>query len=203
MNRLESKVFGIGLPRTATKSLATALSTIGIHTVHFPFRLYRKPDHAILSKYDGFVDSPLPLIYKDLDARFPGSKFILTLRPIEAWIDSMAWMMEEGRILWAWSGEVDCYHRELIGTHRFDAPTLRKAYVDHLDDVRRHFTARPADLLELDAAAGAGYPELCHFLGRPLVSESYPRGNKRRKVSAGRRLLFQMRLIGRGTGIRP
>ena len=40
--------------------------------------------YAMVDRFDAFEDNPWPVLYKELDARFPGSKFILTRRPAEA-----------------------------------------------------------------------------------------------------------------------
>ena len=44
--------------------------------------------YAMVEQFDAFEDNPWPLLYRELDERFPGSKFILTRRPTENWINS-------------------------------------------------------------------------------------------------------------------
>ena len=42
-----------------------------------------------LDRYDAFQDNPWPLLYRELDERCPGSRFVLTLRPTQDWLDSV------------------------------------------------------------------------------------------------------------------
>ena len=44
--------------------------------------------YDLVENYDAFQDNPWPILYKELDAKFPGSKFVLTLRSPESWIKS-------------------------------------------------------------------------------------------------------------------
>ena len=93
---MKTKVFGIGFHKTATKSLAKALSYLG-YRVTGPNRVYHpnpaeevyKGAFELANKFDAFQDNPWPMLYKELDRKFPGSKFILTLRPSDEWIRSV------------------------------------------------------------------------------------------------------------------
>lgn len=85
----QEKIFCIGLPRTGTTSLCKFLNMIGLKTKHLPFQLELNLNNLFMNKYMGFGDSPIPLIYKDLDRKFPNSKFILTTRSLDSWLDSM------------------------------------------------------------------------------------------------------------------
>ena len=81
------KVFGIGLNRTGTSTLGACFNHFGFNHLSLDrnsFENYKKQDfHSIynrIEKFDSFEDWPWPLIYKEIDKRFPDSKFILTLR---------------------------------------------------------------------------------------------------------------------------
>ena len=65
-----SKVFGIGLSRTGTKSLAAALNLLGIRT-----------------RYAITETSAVPFC-PHFDELYPGSKFILTIRDKQSWLNS-------------------------------------------------------------------------------------------------------------------
>jgi hypothetical protein len=93
---VKSKVFCIGSHKTGTTSLEIALKKLG-YRVRGSFGT-KDPDiankvhqmaYAMVEKYDAFEDNPWPVLFKELDRRFPGSKFILTRRPADAWIRSM------------------------------------------------------------------------------------------------------------------
>ena len=64
------KVFGIGMQRTGTTSLARALNMLGVRTLQFPTPLFRDLDHPVGREFDGFTDNPIPLLYEELDAKF-------------------------------------------------------------------------------------------------------------------------------------
>ena len=51
----------------------------------------------IVPKFDAFQDNPWPIIYRFLDKEYPGSKFILTIRPSDKWIGSVTDHFSKGR----------------------------------------------------------------------------------------------------------
>lgn len=186
-----SKVFGIGLPRTGTTSLNIALNTVGVSSIHFPFSLYESLDSKIISQYTGFVDSPLSYLYQKLDIKYPGSGFILTTRPIEAWLKSMNWLLNEGRCIWEWQSSYDSYHEEFFGSANFETSLYRNKYYQFHSEVSNYFQGRN-DLLILDLSAGYGYEELCNFLELPVCNKKYPRGNETRKPRQLQRIAKQV-----------
>ena len=81
----KAKVFCIGFHKTGTTSLELALKKLG-YRVTGSFGT-KDPDiaekvhemaYAMVPEYDAFEDNPWPILYRELDERFPGSKFILT-----------------------------------------------------------------------------------------------------------------------------
>jgi hypothetical protein len=95
------KIFGIGLSRTGTHSLGSALTTLGFRSVHFPCdsatreEIYRhfaagaaSLRLSLLDLVDAVVDTPVTCVYKALDQRYPGSRFILTTRDMAPWLNS-------------------------------------------------------------------------------------------------------------------
>ena len=92
------KIFGIGLNKTGTTTLGQAGRMLGLSCTSCSPSLLRQivKDRDMSSvaeavgAYDLFEDWPWPLIYKQLDEMFPGSKFILTTRKSEeAWLNSL------------------------------------------------------------------------------------------------------------------
>ena len=189
------KVFGIGLQRTGTTTLTSALRLLGYRSFHFPAHLWDDPEHPLLDEYDAFFDNPIPLIYKDLDARFPGSKFILTTRDEEGWLKSCEWLFTEMREEWGFdtSARLKAMHTHAYGTNHFDEEAFRRAFRSHRDDVRAYFADRPGDLLVLDIAEEDKWTPLCDFLGvdRPTVPFPHqnPSGRLARWVRAGKKAL--------------
>src|SRR4026207_375987 len=82
-----TKVVGIGLPKTGTTTLGYCFRRFGLkhHTYDMDLALQVKrnqlgPVLKKAEKYETFEDWPWFSIYKELDQKFPNSKFILTLR---------------------------------------------------------------------------------------------------------------------------
>lgn len=175
---MKSKVFCIGFHKTGTTSIAVALARLGyrvtgpngvndpnIESNVLPMAL------ALVDRYDAFQDNPWPIIYKELDQRFPGSKFILLLRDPDTWIKSQ--ISHFGRTetpMRKWIYGVGCPEgNESIYLDRYRAHNL---------DVQAHFASRPEDLLIMDLAKGDGWEKLCPFLGAAHPGTKFPHVNK-------------------------
>ena len=82
-----AKVFGIGLPKTGTTSLGYCFRRLWFkhRTFHMDLALKVKRNQVNealreAERFEAFEDWPWFAIYRELDQRFPNSKFILTLR---------------------------------------------------------------------------------------------------------------------------
>lgn len=178
----KQKIFGIGLPRTGTTSLHNALKLLGIESKNFPFRIYFSIDDPVLSKYNAFIDSPIPFLYRELDKKYPESKFILTTRPLDSWLLSMKWMFEYGSVKWRWSNNVHKYHKEFLGCDSYDREILENKYHKYHEEVVEYFKNREKDILIMDIDINANFQNLCEFLDLPAVNLDYPRSNIRSDV---------------------
>ena len=75
------RCWGIGLSRTGTTSFCEALRLLGYKNV------VHNPEYAELKDLNGGSDLGVIVFYKYLDYKFPGSKFVLTLRDdLESWL---------------------------------------------------------------------------------------------------------------------
>ena len=178
------KVFCTGWQRTGTTSLAKALKFLGLETLDWPKELFRDIDDDVIRRYDAFTDNPIPLLYKELDRRHPGSRFIHTVRDDEAWLKSAEWLFTLGMVKFNWRDGKDGpilaeMHRELYGTTVFDAELFLERYCRHNREVAEYFADRPDDLLVVDITRGEGFERLCPFLGLPLPAEPFPHWNRR------------------------
>lgn len=194
---IKTKIFGIGLPRTGTTSLALALKSYGIQTIHFPFGLY---DHGldahIAEQYTAFVDTPVPMLYKQLDQRWPGSKFILTTRDRKEWLQSMKWLRTEGRKIWQPDPKREEYKQAFYGTNSFDRELLAATYDRHHRDVHRHFEGRERDILTIDITESQDTHRLVDFLGLSNDPTAWPRANASRKASFMKKVAHQFEKRG-------
>ncbi len=174
------KVFGVGLSRTGTSSLHRALEGLGFRARHYPslslvlgrLRIRRRE----LRRYDALTDLPVACFFRELDRRFPGAKFVHTVREVESWLDSC----ERYRRFapdFPVSRRVLALRRRVYGTRAFDRERFRAVHAAHAAAVRAWFAERPDDLLELDVCAGEGFERLCPFLGRPLPAGGFPHEN--------------------------
>jgi hypothetical protein len=173
------KVFGIGFQRTGTTSLVRALELLGINSIHNPAPLLDDLNHPVIHAYEGFADNPLPLIFRELDVRYQGSKFILTDRDVEDWLQSVRWLFTVAPTLgeWGTSQSAIAMHEAVYGVARFDEEVFRARYLQHRADVLAYFARRPEDLLVIDVTRGDAWNELCAFLGQPVPAQPFPREN--------------------------
>ena len=98
--RAFNKVFGIGISKTGTTTLAECFEILGL-TPHKSIdrrlkRLYRKgkglePLLRTAERYLTFENTPWYLAYRELDRAFPGSLFILTVRKDSLTYARSAW----------------------------------------------------------------------------------------------------------------
>jgi Sulfotransferase domain len=165
------KVFGIGLSKTGTTSLNAALEVLGFRAIHYPV-LDRI--HTILDAYDAATDTPVACSFKELDKRYPGSKFVLTVRNTTSWLRSCEFEFK-GRLLREdWKRDV---RLRTYGVLEWEPLKFRDAYAQHVQQVHAYFEERPAALLIMDITVGDGWELLCPFLGRAVPSVPFPRLN--------------------------
>jgi hypothetical protein len=107
-----------------------------------------------------------------LDRQYPGSKFILTTRDLESWIESRRHHVLRN-VARKQQGQ---YDGDFLTV---DQATWAQQYHEHHARVRAYFADRPGDLLVMDIVAGDGYEVLCPFLGREIPDEPFPWSHRR------------------------
>ena len=172
------KIFCIGFHKTGTTSLGTALEMLGYRVAgpsHQRDRNIAKKLHRIIEsevpRYDAFQDNPWPILYKELDKLYPGSKFILTIRDPAHWINSVCKHF----------GYQETPMRRLIYGKEYGCPVGNeehyvKIYISHNDEVIKYFENR-SDLLVLDLESGDGWEKLCTFLEADIPDSPFPAAN--------------------------
>jgi len=190
------KVFVIGFQRTGTTSVGQALETLGYHlggaigagnAKGLPLQLpitqakLAAAAKSFALRADAFEDNPWPVIYREMDAAFPGSKFILTRRDPAGWIDSM---------VRHFGAETDPVRSFIYG---HGAPLGHETeyvcrYQQHVDGVLADFAQRPDDLLVVNLDRWT-WDDLCGFLKKPVPNSPLPFGpNTGQNPSAATRL---------------
>jgi len=174
----KAKTFGIGLSRTGTTSLTLALEALGLSAVHFPTTMEQIEEH------DAATDTSVAASFQFLDSRFPGSKFIYTVRDLPEWLESCRrfWGKRQEN-LFAANPFIINLQRHLYGGMEFDRERFRHAYARHDAQVRGHFAGRPGDLLVIDICGGdTRWQPLCEFLGADVPDIPFPVTNASRLV---------------------
>ena len=176
-----TKVFGIGFHKTGTTTLASALRILG-YSVTGPFGIDQTDigltatDQAlrIARDWDAAQDNPWPIVYRDLDRAFPGSKFVLTIRETNDWFAS---------VVRHFGGQSTPMREWIYGVgDPFDHEAIyKKRYEEHNREVLEYFENRQNDLLVLPITDGAGWAHLCPFLGLEEPATEFPHSNSHRE----------------------
>ena len=195
------EVIGVGMPRTGTLSLKTALEQLGFGPCHHMTEVFAHPEQwplwdrvgdgenieweEVFGPYRSSTDAPGVYFWRQLAERYPAAKVILTERDPERWFESMAATIFSPR------------HREVLGNSpvgaiiaklarrswsgRDDAmrsgPPSRevmiKLFQDHNAAVRAEI---PPERL-LVYSVSEGWDRLCAFLAVPVPDMPFPRVN--------------------------
>lgn len=163
------KIFGIGLTRTGTTSLTQALKMLGYSSIHCPH------SYAQIHYHDASTDTPVAARFPILDHKYPNSKFILTTRNKDTWIDSAASLTRNKHdLLWKLEGRLTLW-KSLI----FDREKFLTGYDVHHKFVMDYFHDRPEDLLILPIEQENKWDVLCSFLNKDIPQYEYPHLNRR------------------------
>lgn len=176
---MTTKVIGLGYSKTGTTTLRECFREFGLPFIGFEVELTRQvvrgdpgPALAALAANEAAANWPWPLIYREIDTAYPGSRFILTVRrDPHTWLKSLVSQAKKKP-----RGE----YREWVYGHGnpvgHEAELIAR-YERHNEAVRRHFADRPGQLLEVCWETGSGWRELCDFLGRPIPATPFPCAN--------------------------
>jgi len=176
------KIFGIGLSKTGTTSLAEALKILGFKTKDYPGLVHYIPgdlstlDAGILEEFDALTDTPIPSLYQELDAKYPDAKFILTIRDREGWLKSCKKQFNHKLA----DKQNEAHNRlfmDLYGSTVYDEEGFAKGYDNYVEAVKSHFRERPGKLLIMDVANGDGWEKLCPFLNKVQPGIPFPKAN--------------------------
>jgi len=155
-------------------SLTIALRMLGYDALHWPRSM------TDLEAHDAVTDITVSCRFRELDQKYPGAKFIYTVRDEASWITSCKghWKRLErlrGKpaiTLFAEEAEIALYK-----TLAFNKMKLLRAYRRHHASVMEYFRNRPDDFLVLNIIEGDGWDQLCGFLKKPVPSVEFPHRN--------------------------
>lgn len=195
------KVIGAGLGRTGTMSLKFALEHLDFgpcyHMIEFMAHI---PEHlplwtnvieghpdwdAVFDGYASTVDYPGCTYWRQLVAKWPEAKVILTLRDPDSWFESAHETVLSSRM------------RNMLAAspiERFMDATVNSDFGDRIDDrtFMTDYFRRWNEAVIAEVPAGKllvfqakdGWEPLCAFLGVPVPPEPYPRVNSRENMNA-------------------
>jgi hypothetical protein len=189
----QPKIFGIGLSKTGTTSLARALAFLGYESGSWKSgtKVLGWPEFFHM---DAVTDTPCAAQFESLYHVFRQSKFIYTTRDPESWSRSMIehfgeespeklrkrqakrafW---EGKLGWEWYNTLRRVQirERLYAQHS----TWEEAYNSFDDRVCKFFKNKPDDrFLVMNIPNGDGWKKLCSFLGHEVPDKSFPHKNK-------------------------
>ena len=176
------RIFGIGLNKTATTSYDAAMRILGFESLHdggaeVHDAVKRAIDEGVPllayidSRYDAFSDiGLLSRRFRMLDEQYPGSRFVLTVRALDGWIDSRRRHVERNIAL----KEAGKYHGSFLVV---DEAKWRREWEEHLTRAHRYFATR-SNFLEIDLTEHPKWDTLCAFLGVPIPAVPFPWANR-------------------------
>ncbi len=159
---------------------------LGFRSVHFPadpttqseiLRFFARPSErlelSLLREVDAIVDTPVCCLYPALDLAYPGSRFVLTVREKESWLESCEryWRIPKEERLREFIGRIES---RLYGRADFDWKSFADPYDEYHARTAHYFRDRPADLLRLNVCAGEGWTSLAPFVGVPVCTGPFP-----------------------------
>lgn len=185
---IPTRVFGIGLHKTGTTSLHRAFKRLGFDSWHWTSadaaksiwremkRMGRSPE---VERRYALCDLPIPLLYRDLDQAYPGSKFVLTVRDEDEWLRSVEKHFDPAfnRFQEGWDNDAFSHrvHHLLYKRTDFNADVMLNRYRRHNAEVCEYFRDRPGDLL---IKSTYEWDDLCRFLDRDQPNVPYPHENE-------------------------
>ena len=194
-------VFGVGLSRTGTTSLAAALEILGFKTCHggtcwdpgqemWQYALYQ--DDEIVrqfqcSGYDAWVCWPAHA-YERFHHYYPEALWIHTTRPTDEWVEAyLLYIVNEVGISEKASIRLMSRKRlagliqdfKIFGYRYQSRPTLRTGYDKFNHKLQQFFLYKGAKLLTYDVIGGDGWGPLCRFLDVERPNVPFPHRNRR------------------------
>ncbi len=191
----DEKVFCLGFHKTATTSLARALKVLGYKVVKgVPGEYLKDPNFNKIVReiydtasenYDAFADGIWPCLYKEMDKKYPNSKFILVIRDSQDWIKSVV----------ADFGTHSNFVRKWIYGDEYGCPkgnedVYIKIYEQHNAEVMDYFNDRPDDLLVIYLSKKElSWEKLCPFLNKEIPDIPFFQSNQKKRRE--RKVLLQ------------
>ncbi len=194
------QVIGAGLGRTGTLSLKLALEQLGLGPCYHMAELMMNPERtplwiaaadgkpdwdAVFEGYSSTTDYPACLYWRELAAKYPDAKLILTKRDKEKWFEStQATIFSEAMSARIRGTPVEPFFEKTIwkdlGARVHDRAFMISYFEKHNAAVEAGVAKKR--LLVYDVAQG--WEPLCEFLGVTRPDAPFPKVNSREEMQA-------------------
>jgi len=190
------KIIGVGLGRTATKSLKDALEILSFGPCYHMMELPLKPERvalwqeaadtgktdweALFEGYNACVDWPAAYYWRELADFYSNAKVVLSVRSAESWAKSIqSTIFPRLRAIPDLPPGLQRDRREMVydivvkqtfNERLDDSDYVISVFNDHNAEVQR--TIAPERILTHDAAHG--WEPLCRFLDASVPDQPYP-----------------------------
>ena len=186
------RIVGAALPRTGTLSLKFALEMLGFGRCYHMSELILDPAprwrwafarfrpsllDPLWHEFHSTLDAPSCMLWRQLAARFPASKVILTRRDPGKWYESVSETVghpDHAKLILKSPLAPAAIMNPPFG-FRFDRAAMIRHFEAYGAKVRE--TIRPDRLLEFEARDG--WEPLCDFLDVPVPDRPFPHVNDR------------------------
>jgi len=180
------RIFGVGMNKTGTCTLGRAIQRLGIGPIasedavqnaDIIDKVLHEGDYEPALRFAGiyrfFEDRPWNVydMYRRLDERYPGSRFILTTRSPESWWKSVH------RWITVTKPRMAETYRVHLKADTLSEKDMVAGYLRYNQEVVDYFRGR-SDFLSVDFGAGDKWEPLCNFLGLPVPDLKFPHANK-------------------------
>jgi hypothetical protein len=188
---MKNKIFIIGSNKTGTTSLTEALKILKFNVCpeycyspnsqilkNFQLGNYEKLFYLV-NNYDVFEDRPWNHtdFYKLLDSKYPNSKFILTIRDTDKWVNSVKrWGNRVGLVNPDFYTIISqtCYG---VDDYLSDEQIFKTKYEERNSEIINYFKGKD-NLLIIDVEKDNGWELLCNFLSVSTPNKPFPHLNK-------------------------
>lgn len=170
---MKNKIFNIAFIKSGSKSLTHAMRLLGYNSVHYTIEgerlLYIVQENQEnarkllfgIDNYDFYSDFSGFLFFRQLYEEYPDSKFIVTIREIDSWVDSYRRQKEK-------KGDLNFLNKKAVEMfHRIQ------------NDIADFFKDKQEKVLYINICDGEGWEKLCPFLGVDIPENvEFPAANK-------------------------
>ncbi|MEQ8924677.1 MAG: sulfotransferase [Fulvivirga sp.] len=201
------KVFCLGVNKSGTTSIGSALKILGYKNLDFmDDNLILYDEGRILElleiseRWDSFSDTPWPHLYRELYKKYPEAKFIITQREAESWFksvlnyyDSRIKYNHVNQLFLKFFGIRNCkIKRRVTGK---DKALFISKLVERDEKIIEWFSNKEHKLLKLNVPVDLNWKIICDFLEKPIPNTPFPHAMKTDTYSQYLYKYYKKRLV--------